>query len=430
MRKFVICIIVISTLFVAINSCSNHPDAEGVQFIDKLETQENIDKVIEITMWIPRDQDRVQQWYEKTVNEFNRIYEGKIHLNLDVILRGGRFNYEYEVNAAAISGGLPDILAIDGPNIPYYAENGILVPIDAYFSPDELSDFLPGLLEQGRYNNKTYAIGQNESTVVLFYNKDIFDKAGIEVPHELKDAWTWEQYYAISKQLTTDEIKGTTMFNDYGEWITYCFEQLWISNGTDIVSEDGESFEGYLNSDEGVEAIRVLQVMANEGLFNLEPTPTDFEDGKAATKLGGVWNVRNLIDTPKLNWGMTYFPYHEIRTSPSGSWAFGITSDSKNEEAASIVLKYMTNKENGAELALISSMLPPRVSLMEDWEYYNDEVERVLTDQLYITSRPRPKTVIYPILTERFTSAAIDIFNGADIKATLDSTVEELNELR
>lgn len=430
MNKYVYLIMILAFSLVMMNGCYRDSDNKAIEVIDEWKEENHSEEVVELTMWIPRDQDRVEEWYEETVNDFNEMYEGRIHLNLDVILRGGRFNYEYEVNAAAISGGLPDILAIDGPNIPYYAAHDILVPIDKFYTEDELSDFLPALLEQGRYKDETYAIGLNESTVVLFYNKDILGPAGIDIPQDINDAWTWEEYYEISKQLTTNEVKGTTLFNDYGEWITYCFGQMWISKGTDIISNEAIVFDGYLNSEEGIEAIKVLQKMANYEVFCLEPTPTDFEDGKAATKLGGVWNIRNLIDTPELNWGMTYFPSHDVKTSPSGSWALGITSDSKNEEYAAVVLKYMTNRENGAELARISSMLPPRLSLLDEWVYDNDEVKKVLTDQLFLTARPRPKTVIYPLLTDRFTNAVIEIINGADIEETLNKAVDEMNELK
>ena len=80
-----------------------------------------------------------------------------------------------------MAGGLPDVLTVDGPNVAAYAANGIIQPL-AELSQEEKSVYLESILDQGTYQGKLYALGVMESSVGMYYNKDILEKAGITVP--------------------------------------------------------------------------------------------------------------------------------------------------------------------------------------------------------------------------------------------------------
>lgn len=74
----------------------------------------------------------------------------------------------------------------------------------------------------------------------------------------------------------------------------------------DTVNEDGSSAQGYLNSAEGVEAAKFLNSLIQDGYANIDPIQKGFHNGKAATMLGGSWEVATLEkDYPDLNWGET-----------------------------------------------------------------------------------------------------------------------------
>lgn len=68
--------------------------------------------------------------------------------------------------------------------VSYYAANGITVPLDSYFTADDLKDFMPSTVQADTYDGKLYAIAPTESSVALFYNKDYLDKAGIAYPSD------------------------------------------------------------------------------------------------------------------------------------------------------------------------------------------------------------------------------------------------------
>ncbi|QWU14138.1 fructooligosaccharide transport system substrate-binding protein [Paenibacillus sophorae] len=386
--------------------------------------------VVELTFWRPQASEVEDNVYVKRIEEFNQANKGKIHVKMEVITRGNSFAYEDKINAAVASHTLPDVLAMDGPNIANYAASEIIIPLDEYFSKEDLDDFVPSILQQGSYQGKFYAPGLNESSVVLFYNKKIMAEHGITPPDKIENAWTWDEWYDVMKKTSKDGVFGTNMINDKGEWMTYAFEQLWISGGTDIVNKEGTTAEGFVNSPQGVEAAEFLQKLANEKLFNIDPKPTEFEEGKAATKLGGPWNIPGFKNYPDLEWGITYFPKKAggTQTAPSGSWAVGVSVDTKHPKEAAEVIKWITNKDSSTQLAQAISMPASRKSAFESLTEYNELPLRIIKEQVTGVSHARPVTPAYPVLTQKFAEALTDIMVGADVKKSLDNVASTYDE--
>lgn len=388
------------------------------------------DGVVEINFWRPQASGPEDNFYVKRVEEFNKAHEGKIKLKMESITRGNSFAYEDKINAAVASHTLPDVVALDGPNVANYASSGIIAPLDEYFPKEDISDFVPSIIQQGTYQDKLYAVGLVESSVVLFYNKKIMKENGIEPPTKIEDAWTWEQWYDVMKKTAKDGIFGTNMINDKGEWMTYAFEPLWISSGTDIVNKEGSSAQGWVNNEKGLEAATFLQKLAKEKLFNIDPKPTEFEEGKAATKLGGPWNIPGFKDYPNLEWGITYFPKKAGGkvVAPSGSWAIGLSVDSKHPKEAAEAVKWLTNKDSSVQLAKAISMPASRKSAYESLPEYNDLPLRIIKEQVTTVSHSRPVTPAYPLLTQKFAEALTDIMMGADAKKSLDGVAKNYDE--
>ena len=144
-----------------------------------------------VTIWSPTDEPAIEEWWGEKINAFNEEHKGEIELKREAIVRADSYAYEDKINAAVTSNDLPDILFVDGPNISNYAADGIIVPIDSYFTEEDLSDFVESIKVQGTYDGKLYALGATESSVALYYNKDMTDAAGITMPDKMEDALTW-----------------------------------------------------------------------------------------------------------------------------------------------------------------------------------------------------------------------------------------------
>ncbi|MFC0215242.1 ABC transporter substrate-binding protein [Paenibacillus chartarius] len=381
---------------------------------------------VQLTYWRPQASGPEDDFYKNRVEAFNKAYEGKINVKMEAVTRGNSFAYEDKVNAAVASHTLPDVIALDGPNVANYASSKILVPLDSYFTKDDMNDFVPSIIQQGTYEGKFYAVGMQESSVVLFYNKKMMKEHGIEPPTSMDKAWTWDEWYDVMKKTAKDGVFGTNMINDKGEWMTYAFEQMWISGGTDIVSKDGKTASGYVNGPKGIEAAQFLQKLSKEKLFNIDPKPTEFEEGKAATKLGGPWNIPGFKDYPNLEWGITYFPKKAggTLTAPSGSWAIGISADSKYPKEAAEFVKWMTNTESSVGIAKAVSMPASRKSAYEKMPEYNELPLKIIKEQVTTVSHARPVTPAYPLLTQKFAEALTDIMMGGDVKKSLDNVAD------
>lgn len=385
-----------------------------------------------ITIWRPQDKQPIEDWYTDIINSFNEEYAGQYQLEQQIIIRADSFAYEDKVNTAISSNTLPDILMVDGPNISNYAENGIIVPLDDYISDEDKADYLDSTILQDTYKNQLFAIGPTESSVAVYYNKDMLDAIGVTAPTKIEDAWTWDEFYDIAKKLTTDEVSGARIIMDKGEGITYVMQPFWVSNGTDIINDEGTTSTGYLNSDKGIEAATYLNRFIQEGISNIDPLPTEFYDGKAAMMLGGSWEISVLQnDYPDLNWGITYFPVANNGgkpVSPTGDWSYTITKDAKDLDAAAVALNYITSKEAVINYARAISKPPTRKSAFEAMTEYNEYPSSLIKEQLMETGSPRPRSAVYTVLSPRFAEGMIDIFTGADIKETLDRVASEVDE--
>lgn len=384
---------------------------------------------VTLELWSPSP-GSIETALVEQLNAFNKQYEGKIQAKWTFIPRGGDFGYENKITASVASKTMPDVLKADGPNISNYAYMNILQPIGSYFTKDELSDFLDSIIKQGTYEGKLYALGETESSVAVYYNKKLLDKAGIKAPTKLEDAWTWDQFYEATKKLTTNGVYGLnlSLHMGVGEWLTYMGSPFLWSNNAKLISDDGTKTQGVLNSSEAVEALQYIQKMAKEKIINLTPTPTEFEEGKAAMRINGTWQSNTMKKYPDMEWGITYLPYSKKKVSPSGDWAWGISTQGKHPKEAAELIKWLTRKESVVNLANAGGKLPSRKSAFDELKNWDKAPQNVLKDQALNTASSRPRVKAYPVLTQQFSKTFDDILKGADVKQALDNATKKIDE--
>ena len=202
-----------------------------------------------------------------------------VKLNLEVV----SWNDVYTVVDTRIaSGQAPDILNIDV--FANYAADGLLEPVSQW-CPDELyKDFFPSFIDQSVMNDTVWAVPDLASARALFYNVDMFDEVGIEVPTtwaELEDAsqaiidFYDGEVYPWGIDMTTDE--GQAAFAYY----------VWGNGGGFVDADDNWA----VNSAENVEAVEYAINLVNKGYTNANPatqTRYDLQDMFAAGKLAMI----------------------------------------------------------------------------------------------------------------------------------------------
>lgn len=391
-----------------------------------------------LSLWVHSIEDTEEgQAYRQSVDRFNEVYNGTYFADIEFVPRnnsGG--GYSDKVNASVMAGSLPDVLTVDGPNVAAYAANGIIQPL-AELTQEERSVYLESILEQGTYRDKLYALGVMESSVGLYYNRDILEKAGIEVPKE-GHPWTRSEFLEILEKLkpVMDEIGGYPLDMTFpvGEASIYYYAPFVWSDGGNLVSEDGLSVDGFFNSEDMVNVMNFFRTVVEKKYMSEAPIEHLFESGRAAFKIDGAWEVNTVYQNyPDIKLGVAPYVvgdnWDKGRYTPTGSWAYAASSNTENLEGATELVKWMSGVESGVRIWELSRTFPSTYEAFEQIDVFQtDENYRMLYEQLKEYGHPRPKTPVYPQVSTSFQQALESIaLSGQDTKQVLDKSVERIN---
>lgn len=384
--------------------------------------------VVNITIWSPTDKEAVENWWTEKLAEWNEA-NPNIQVSREAIDRSDSYAYDNKIATAVTSNDLPDIFYVDGPQVSYYAANGISIALDDYFTEDDLSDFVPSAVAQNTYEDSLYAIGATESSVAFYYNKDYLKECGVDTDdldsRTIDNPITWDELLDIAEKCTTDSYVGTHIIMDHGEGLPYALEPMYISEGKDFVSEDGTTAEDYVNSEEAVTTTTYLAELIAKGYANIEPIDDEFLNGACATMLGGSWDIATLEESADFDWGVTYYPVSETgeAVSPCGDWAAAISKDCENPDAAGEFLQWLMNTENVATYAAAIAKPATRNSAYDEEAMadYADGTRALMVEQLNNTAVPRPRTPSYATFSSAFAEALTNIFSDAATNGEVDA---------
>lgn len=391
-----------------------------------------------LSIWVHSIEDTDEgKCYRESVEEFNKMYDGQYFADIEFIPRndsGG--GYSDKINASVMSGDLPDVLTVDGPNIAAYAENGIIQPL-AELTDKEKSIYLESIMEQGTYNDKLYALGAMESSVGLYYNRDILEEAGISVP-DAEHPWTYTEFLEVLEKLkpVMDKKNGYALDMTFpvGEATIYYYAPFFWSNGGDFVDESGLDVDHIFNSEKNVETIQYFSTLLKNKYMSDVPIDKLFESGRAAFKFDGAWEVNTIYTSyPDINLGVAPYivgdSWDKERYTPTGSWAFAASSKTEKLEGATELVKWMSGTESGKRLWEKTKTFPSTYGAYEaSDEFSTDENYKALYYQLRTYGHPRPKTPVYPQVSTSFQQVLENcVLSGADPQAQLDKSVERIN---
>ena len=391
-----------------------------------------------LSIWVHSIEDTDEgRCYRESVEAFNEKYDGKYFADIEFIPRndsGG--GYSDKINASVMSGDLPDVLTVDGPNIAAYASNGIIQPL-ADLTEEERSVYLESILDQGTYDNKLYALGAMESSVGLYYNKDILEEAGIEVP-DADHPWTRSEFLEILEKLQPimEAKKGYALDMTFpvGEATIYYYAPFFWSNEGNLVDDSGLKVDGIFNSAENVETIEYFKTLLEKGYMSKVPIDSLFESGRAAFKFDGAWEVNTIYTSyPDINLGVAPYIVSDVwsgeRYTPTGSWAYAASTKTENIEGATELVKWMSGVESGTMLWEKAKNFPSTYAAFESIDVFRtDENYSALYNQLSNYGHPRPKTPVYPQVSTSFQQVLEDcVLSGREPQTELDKSIERIN---
>ena len=240
----------------------------------------------------------------------------------------GQAEYRERILTSMLAGTPPDVFLLDNIDVPAFTSRGVTLDLSPYLQRlgVDLSRYDSTVIGIFRRGDAIYALPKGYSPMVMVYNKDLFDRAGLPYP---TDDWTWDDFVRIAKILTRD-TDGDGQIDQWGT----AFDRrvfLWVpwvwSGGGDVLCPDGTKASGCLDAPASVAAIRwytewVTRDSIVPRVFNLRRSLGDnqrlFNSGKVALlTVGHFWipMMRPYVTDGRLRIGFVEIP-HRVGASP------------------------------------------------------------------------------------------------------------------
>lgn len=254
--------------------------------------------------------------------------------------------YWTKLQAAAQGNSLPDIIVMHPDQVENFAQGDILMELSDILDGEiaNRSNFPDYVVEDFQVDGKYYGIPKDIGTLGLFYNKDLFDAAGISYPDS---TWTWEDLSAAAEALT-DKEKGIYGLNAPNDGLAFYWNLVW-QNGSDVW--DKENHLCTFDDPATVEAMKYAVSFVEKGC---SPTPADFanlspdeyfESGKTAMHFAGSWMLTEYQSIEDLNFDVAELPMGKERAAICSGMAFSVAANTAHPEEAKKLAAYLGSEE-------------------------------------------------------------------------------------
>lgn len=307
------------------------------------------------------------------------------HPNIDIVTQHVPDGYEEKITTMLAGGNAPDVAYLGEAQALDWATQGSLMDLTSYFQEDPEAS---NRLEATYYNygdGKTLGTNTAGETMVMYYNKDLFDAAGVDYPPSKgSEAWTWDEFVEVAKKLTKDTSGNDATSPDFNpdsiETFGVVFPQWWggwlpfvMSNGGAFANEDGT--ELLLNQPEAVEVLQQMQDLIY--VHHVAPTPAQTEalpasdvmmsTGKVAMDINGHWKVLDYSQAG-FNWGVGVLPYFDEPLTVIFGAPTVIFADTEHPDEAFEFYKYHNSPA-------VVDLFKKGLWMPLQQEYYTDEAK-------------------------------------------------------
>ncbi len=277
----------------------------------------------------------------------------------------------------AVKSGEPPVMSILlSTDMFTLIDEDAIVPFDDLMkSADDrawLKSFYPAFMENSQTGGKTWGIPFQRSTIVQYYNKELFKEAGLD-PN--KPPGTWKEMTDYAQKLTKRD--GTGKVTQWGVQIPssgfpyWLFQALAIENGVNLMNAAGT--EVYYDKPEVIAALQywVDLVMKDkvhpEGIVEWGTTPKDFFEKKVAIVWTTTGNLTNVKNNAKFDFGVAMLPASKQRGSPTGGGNFYIFKKSTpaQREAAFKFIKWVTTPQRAAQWGIDTGYVAVRADAFD-----------------------------------------------------------------
>jgi multiple sugar transport system substrate-binding protein len=305
-------------------------------------------------------------------------------VSVDGLHLGGTINYEAKIATMVAGNQAPDVAYIKDFQALELAKEGKMYNILDFLKNDpewDKEDFLDQLWyfwDKG----KTIGINEGAEAFGLFYNKDLFERAGVELPPTTpQTAWNWQEFVDVLKTLTVD-VNGNNAHSSsfdpnnvktYGimfkTWWAYPMNMVY-SNGADYLSADGKRWT--MTDPAAYEAYQMLADLIH--VHHVCPTPAVQQNmaGEAAALkaervamvLDGQWRLIHLV-AEGVNFGVGVLPTLKKSVTELMAHPYCVFADTKCPEESWLLYKWLANPESPGIIDLVKG--GQRMPVLKEW---------------------------------------------------------------
>jgi multiple sugar transport system substrate-binding protein len=289
----------------------------------------------------------------------------------------------------SFAGGTPpDVFVVNFRDYALFASRSAMEPAGDHLEEMgiDLNDFFPEPVEAFTFNGDLQCMPQNVSSLVVYYNTDLFENAGLETP---APDWTWEDFRRTALTLTKGDVRGVGIEPQVIRIAPF----VW-SNGGEIV-DDLESPSQFTFDDPAsrealefiVSLVRDDQVVPTESELAAQDLETRFITGKLGMVLSSRRDTPAFREVVGLNWDVAALP---VANEPAGilhSDAYCVARESDEQDAAFAFVSYAMSEEGQALAALSGRTVPSRRSVAESGAFL-DPVQPPEHSEVFVDGIP------------------------------------------
>lgn len=357
----------------------------------------------EVVIWDYFETDAQKQMMQSLIDEFNASQDEYEASHVYVPFA----DYEKQLTLGIASGELPDLVILDGCGMASFIRLGLFGDIsDADINWDE---YMEGPMESTMLDGKHYGIPFATNCTALFYNKDLFDAAGIDYPDENT---TWDEFHEMAKALTKDGVSGFgNAATNTDEGTFQCLQWLYTAGGS------------YTDIEDGVDAYKLMQEMIEDGSWTKEcvnwtqsDVNNNFMAGNLAMQQNGPWQIPGIeANAPDLNYGVTVLPKKdadsEQATSILGGENMGVVNKD-DTSGAEAFLKYYDQTDVMVDAMKQYGSYPPKTEAAKDSYWTDDPIQKAFLTQID-TSIPRGPSAAWPSYSSAIQTGFQEVMTSA-----------------
>lgn len=335
--------------------------------------------------------------------------------NPDIEVKLQQLSWDYGFDKIVLSvaaNNSPDVCELGTDWVPKFSSSGVLLDLT-----DEMADIKDKyfLWEAVTYKDRLYGAPWLAGTRVLFYNRELFFKAGLN-PDKAPE--TWEELLSAAKKIKElgPDIYGFGIFaaEPYAPWQQF-LPFAW-ANGGDVLTPDMSKC--VLNSPEVVEAMQYYKSLKQYSLVERQPQVNMmFAKGQIGMQMSGFWNFTLIPrQNPGLNFGVAILPKPSATKGYSAAFAGGevfvIIKNSKHPKEAIKLVKFLMREENALEIVKVQHNIVPTYKASINNPYYQTHPNERIFFQQMLTAVAPPAHPNWVSIQEEVTNAIERVIVG------------------